>query len=37
MVRAVSGVQLNDRKGTNELMLSLNETIDQFAMANCVH
>ena len=36
MVRAMCGVQLKDRKRSTDLMfmLGLNETIDQFAMAN---
>ena len=37
MMRAMCGVQLKDRKRARELMLSLNETIDRLAMANCVH
>ena len=38
MVRAMCGVQLNDRKRTKDLMLmlGLNETIDQLAMASSV-
>ena len=38
MVRAMCGVQLNDRKRSTDLMfiLGLNETIDQLAMANSV-
>ena len=38
MVRAMCGVQLNDRKRSTDLMfmLGLSETIDQLAMANCV-
>ena len=38
MVRAMCGVQLKDRKISKDLMLmlSLNETIDQLAMANSV-
>ena len=37
--RAMCEVLLRDRKGSTELMLmlGLNETIDQLAMANCVH
>ena len=39
MVRAMYGVQLKDRKRSKDfiLMLGLNETIDQLAMANSVH
>ena len=39
MVRAMSEVQLKDRRTSTDLMsmLSLNETIDQLAMANSVH
>ena len=39
MVRAMSGLQLKDRKRSADLMymLSLSETIDQLAMANSVH
>ena len=29
-------VQLKDRKGSKNMMLGLNETIDQFAMENSV-
>ena len=38
-VRATCGVQLKDKKRANNLMvmLSLNETIDQLAVANCAH
>ena len=38
MVRAMCGVQLKDRKRSADLMFmpGLNETIDQFAMANSV-
>ena len=38
MMRAMCGVQLNDRKRYNVLMLilGLNETMDQLDMANCV-
>ena len=38
MVRAMCGVQLKDGKGSTDLvlMLGLNETIDQLAMANSV-
>ena len=36
MVRAMCGVQLKDRKRSTDLMLGLNETIDQLAMANSV-
>ena len=39
MVRAMCGVQLQDRKRSTDFMLSLSlsETIDQLAMANSVH
>ena len=39
IVRAVCGVQLKDRKRSKDfmLMLGMNETIDQLAMANSVH
>ena len=39
MVRAMCGVQLKDRKRSKDLMLmlGLNETIDQLAMANSAH
>ena len=39
MVRAMCGVQLKARKRSTDLMLmlGLNETIDQLAMANSVH
>ena len=39
VMRAMCGVQLKDRKRSTDLMfmLSLNETIDQLAMANSVH
>ena len=39
IVRAMCGVQLKDRKISNDfmLMLGLNETIDQLVMANSVH
>ena len=39
MVRAMFGVQLNNRKRSTDVMfmLGLNETIDQLAMANSVH
>ena len=37
MVRAMCGVQLKDRKRSKDLMLGLNETIDQLAIANSVH
>ena len=37
MVRAMCGVQLNDRKIFADFMLGLNETIDLLAMANSVH
>ena len=38
MVSVMCGVQLKDRKKSTDLMfmLSLNETIDQLAMANSV-
>ena len=38
MVRAMCGVQLNDRKRSTDLMfmLGLKETIDQLAMASSV-
>ena len=38
MVRAMCGVQLNDKKRSTDLMfmLGLNETMDQLAMANSV-
>ena len=38
MVRAMCGLQLNDRKISTDLMfmLGLKETIDQLAMANSV-
>ena len=35
-MRAMCGVQLKDRKRSKDLMLGLNETIDQLAMANSV-
>ena len=37
-MRAMCGVELNDRKGSTDLvfMLGLHETIDQLAMANSV-
>ena len=39
MMRAICGVQLKDRNRSKDLMLmlDLNETIDQLAMANSVH
>ena len=37
MVRAMCGVQLKDKKRSKDLMLGLNETIHQLAMANSVH
>ena len=39
LVRAMCGVHLKDRKTSKDLMLmvGLNETIDQLAMANSVH
>ena len=38
VMKAMCGVQLNDRKRSTDLMfmLGLNETIDQLAMANSV-
>ena len=38
MVRVMCGIQLKDRKTSTDLMfmLSLNETMDQLAMANSV-
>ena len=36
MVRAMYEVQLKDGKRAEDLMLGLNETIDQLAMANYV-
>ena len=37
-MRAICGVQLKDRKTTKYLLLmGFNETIEQLAMANCVH
>ena len=36
MMRAMYRVQFNDRKRSMEIMLGLNETIDQLAMANSV-
>ena len=36
MVRAICGVQLKDWKRSTDLLLSLNETIDQLAMADSV-
>ena len=36
MVRAMSGVQLKDRKTAKAMILGLNKTIDQLAMANSV-
>ena len=37
MVKAMCGVQLKDRNGSKDLiLLSLNEIIDQLAMANSV-
>ena len=36
MVRAMCGVQLNDRGISTDLMAGLNETIDQLAMAGSV-
>ena len=39
LVRAISGVQLKDRRRSTDLMhiLGLSETIDQLTMANSVH
>ena len=37
MVRAMCGVQLKHTKRSKHLMLGLNETMDQLAMANIVH
>ena len=37
MVREMCGVQLIDRKISKDLMLVLNETMDQLAIANSVH
>ena len=39
MVRAMCGEQLKDGKTSIDFMsmLGLNETIDQLAMANCIH
>ena len=39
LVRAIYGIQLKDRKRSKNLMLMLrlNETMDQLAMANSVH
>ena len=39
MVRAMCGVQLKDRKRSTDfiLMMGVNETIDQLAVANSVH
>ena len=34
MMRAMCGVQFKDIKGSMDLMLCLDETTDQFAMAN---
>ena len=36
MVRAMCGVQLNDRERSEDLMLDLKATKDQLAMVNCV-
>ena len=36
MVRALCGVQLKDRKRSRDLMLCLNETIEQLAIASSV-
>ena len=35
-MRAMCGVQLKDRKRFTDLMLGMNKTIDQLAMANSV-
>ena len=39
MVRAMCGTQHKDRRRSTDLllMLSLNETMDQLAMAKCAH
>ena len=39
MVRAMCGIQLKDRKRSNDMMfmLGLSGTIDHLAMANSVH
>ena len=37
MIHAMCGVQLKDRKKSKDLMLGLNESIDQLAMASSVH
>ena len=36
IVRAMCGVQIKDRKRSKDLMLGLNESSDQLAMANSV-
>ena len=36
MVREICVVQLNDRKRSWDLMLSLNETVDELAMTSIV-
>ena len=35
-MRAVYGVQINDKSSVEDLMFSLDETMDQLAMANTV-
>ena len=37
MVRSMCGVQPNDRKGLNDLILALNDTMHQLAMAKSPH
>ena len=37
MVRAICGVQLNDRKIAMDLILGLNETFNLLAIVNSVH
>ena len=39
MVREMCGIKLNDRKTSENVMLilGLNESIDQLAMANCAY
>ena len=36
-MRAMCGVLMKDRKRAMDLMLSLNDAINQLAMANSVH
>ena len=36
MVSAMCGVQLKDRKRSKDLILGLDETIDQLAIAKCL-